>query len=53
MLDILAPESKNNRVPMSEELGENLFSQDYNSDGFILDFDIDNDMNLLNEYNSK
>ena len=38
---------------MSEELGEKLFSQEYDSHGFILDFDIDTDMNLLNDYNSK
>ena len=38
---------------MSEELGEKLFSQGYDSNGFILDFDIDTDMHLLNYYNSK
>ena len=38
---------------MSEELGEKLFSQGYDSDGFILDFDIDTDMHFLNDYNSK
>ena len=52
-LEIPAPESENERVPMSEEFGENLLSQGYNSDGFILDFDIDTDMHLLNDYNSK
>ena len=43
-LEIPSPESENKRVPMSEELGEKLFSQGYDSDGFILDFDIDTDM---------
>ena len=38
---------------MSEELGKTLFSQGYDRDGFILDFDIDTDMHLLNDYNSK
>ena len=38
---------------MSEELDEKLFSQGYDSDGFILDFDIDNDISFLNDYNSK
>ena len=52
-LDIPAPESENERVPMSEELGKKLFSQGYDSDGFILDFDIDSDMHLLDDYNSK
>ena len=52
-LEIPAPESENERVPMSEELGGNLFSQGYYSDGFILDFDIDTGMHLLNDYNSK
>ena len=31
-LEILVPESENERVPMSEELGENFFSQGYDSD---------------------
>ena len=52
-LEIPAPESENGRVPMSEELGEKLFSQGYDGDGFILDFNIDTDMHLLNDYNSK
>ena len=52
-LEIPATESKNERVPMSEELGEKLFSQGYDIDGFILDFDIYTDMHLLNDYNSK
>ena len=52
-LEIPAPESENERVPMSEELGERLFSQGYDSDGFILDFDIYTDMHLLKDYNSK
>ena len=52
-LEIPAPESKNERVPISEELGEKIFSHGYDSDGFILNFDIDTDMNLLNDYNSK
>ena len=43
-LEIPAPKSKNERVPMSEELGKKIFSQGYDSDGFILDFDIDTDM---------
>ena len=38
---------------MSEELGKKLFSQGYDIDGFILDFDIDTDMYLLNGYNVK
>ena len=50
-LDIPAPERKNERVPMSEELGKKIFSQGYDSDGFILDFDIDTDMHFLNYYN--
>ena len=29
------------------------FSQGYDSNSFILDFDIDTDMNLLDDYNSK
>ena len=37
---------------MSEKLGDKLFSQGYDSNGFILDFDIDTDMHLLNDYNS-
>ena len=52
-MEIPAHKSKNERVPMSEELGEKIFSQGYDSDGFILDFDIDTDMRLLNDYNSK
>ena len=52
-LEIPAPESKNECVPMSEELGKKLFSQGYDSDGFILGFDIDTDMYFLNDYNSK
>ena len=52
-LEIPAPKSENERVPMSEELGKKIFSQGYDSDGFILDFDIDTDMHLLNDYNSK
>ena len=47
------PEIENERVPMSEEIGEKLFFQGYDSNGFILDFDIDTDMHLLNDYNSK
>ena len=47
-LEIPTPESENERVLMSEELGETLFSQGYNSDGFILNFDIDTDMHFLN-----
>ena len=52
-LEILAPKSENERVPMSEELGEKLLSQGYDSNGFILDFEIDTYMHLLNDYNSK
>ena len=52
-LEIPAPESENERVPMSEELGEKLFSQGYDRDGFILEYYIDTDMRLLNDYNSK
>ena len=52
-LEIPVPESENERVPMSEELGETLFSQGYDSNGSILNFDIDTDMHLLNYYNSK
>ena len=52
-MDIPATKSENERVPMSEELGEKLFSQGYYSDGFILKFDIDTDMHFLNGYNSK
>ena len=52
-LDNPAPKSENERVPMSEELGEKLFSQGYNSDGLILNFHIDNDIHFLNDYNSK
>ena len=48
-LENRAPKSKNERVPMSEELGKNFFSQGYDSDGFILDFDIDTDMHLLDD----
>ena len=51
--EIPAPESENERAPISEELGKKLLSQGYDSDGFILDFDIDIDMHLLNDYNSK
>ena len=47
-LEIPAPESENERVPMSEELGKKIFSRGYDIDGFILDFDIDTDMHLLN-----
>ena len=36
-LEIPARESKNERVPISEELGENIFSQGCDSDVFILD----------------
>ena len=49
----MAPESENERVPMSEELGKKLFSQGYDSDGFVLDFDIYTDMHFLNDHNSK
>ena len=52
-LEIPVPESENERVPMSEELGEKIFSQGCNINGFILNFDIDTDMHLLNYYNSK
>ena len=52
-LEIPAPESENEHVPMSEELGKKIFSQGCDSDGFILDFDIDTDMHFLNDYNSK
>ena len=52
-LEIMAPESENERVPMPEELGEKLFSHVYDSDGFILDFDIYTDMRSLNYYNKK
>ena len=52
-LEIPAPKSENEHVPISEELGEKLFSQGYDSDGFILNFDMDTDMHLLNYYNSK
>ena len=52
-LEIPAPGSENERVPVSEELGEKLFSQGYDSDGLIFDFDIDTDIHLLNDYNSK
>ena len=38
---------------MSEELDEKIFSQGYDSDGFILDFDIDTDMHLLNDYSKE
>ena len=38
---------------MSKELDEKLFSQGYDSNGLILGFDIDTDMHLLNDYNSK
>ena len=38
---------------MSEELGEEWLSQGYNSNGFILEFDIYTDMHLLKDYNSK
>ena len=51
--EIPAPESKNECVPMSEELGKKIFSQGYDINGFILDFDIDTGMHLLNYYNSK
>ena len=52
-LETPAPEIENERVPMSEELGEKLFSQGYDINGFILDFDIDTDMHFINDYNSK
>ena len=51
--EIPAPKNENGRVPMSEELGEKLFAQGYDSDGFILDFNIDTNMHLLNDYNSE
>ena len=38
---------------MSEELGEKIFSQGYNINGFILKFDIDTYMHFHNDYNSK
>ena len=47
-LEIPAPESENERVPMSEELGKKSFSQGHDSNGFILDFDIDTVIHLLN-----
>ena len=47
-LDIPAPEIENERVPMSEEIGEKSFSQGYDNDGFILNFDIDTDLHFLN-----
>ena len=52
-LEIPTPESENERVPMSEELGKKIFSQCNDSNGFILDFDIDTDINLLNDYKIK
>ena len=38
---------------MSEELDLTLFSQGYDSDSFILNFDIDTDIHFLNDHNSK